>query len=116
MPAVILKVAKKCSDEQKDYLCKNLSKICATNIGKPEQYMMAVVDDNAMIYFGGEKQNAAFVDVRSSGGLDNDVNSAITKYICELLSESLDIEPTSVYINFTNMERAFWGSDGKTMA
>ncbi len=116
MPAVILKVTKKCSAEQKQDLAIQLSNICAEDIGKPVEHMMALVHDEVVIYLGNEAKNAAFVEVRSIGGLNNEVNTAITSDICALLQESLDIEPTSVYINFTNMERAFWGSNSKTFA
>ncbi len=116
MPAVILKIAKKCTEEQKQDLAIQLSNLCAEDIGKPVEHMMALVEDEVAIYLGNEAKNAAFVEVRSIGGLDNDVNTAITSDICALLQESLDIEPTSVYINFTNMDRAFWGSNGKTYA
>jgi len=116
MPAIILRTSVKCTDEQKNSLAKGLSKICADNIGKPESYVMSVVQDAATICFGGNLQPAAMLDVKSIGSLNANVNATLSKAICEFLATSINIEPNNIYINFTDVARENWGWNSGTFA
>jgi len=116
MPAIILRTSVKCTDEQKDFLARGLSKICADALGKPELYVMSVVQDGATIFFGGNKQMAVILDVKSIGGLNAAVNAALSKAICDFLSETINIEPNSIYINFADVARENWGWNSTTFA
>jgi len=57
---------------------------------------------------------AAFVDVRSIGGLSGDVNARLSQQICQLLQTSLGISPDRVYLNFAGVSAANWGWNGET--
>jgi phenylpyruvate tautomerase PptA (4-oxalocrotonate tautomerase family) len=57
---------------------------------------------------------AAFVDVRSIGGLTNDVNRTLSQKVCKLLKESHGVPEDRVYLNFTEVEASDWGWNGST--
>ena len=114
MPAVILHTSVACNDDQKNQLAAGLSKLCASAIGKPESYVVSVVKDGATVYFGGEPQNAAMVQVSSIGGLDPKTNEQLSAEICQLLNEQLDTDPSKVYLNFTELKPHCWGWNGGT--
>ena len=116
MPAIILQTSVKCTDKQKNQLAADLSKICAAELGKPESYVMAIVQDNSVIYFGGEAKPAAMVNIKSIGGLNPTINTNLTKSICDLLMQTLHIAPNNTYLNFTDIAQHNWGWNGSTFA
>jgi len=113
MPLLKLETTVALADDQKSALLKALSKIVAGTIGKPEQYVM-VVASPAAILMSGKPGDAAFVDVRSIGGLGDDVNRQLAQKIGGLLKESLGVPPDRVYLNFTDVPAANWGWNGDT--
>ncbi len=103
----------KCTQDISDELKQELSQAVAETIGKPETYVM-VVAEKASILMSGEKGDAAYAEVRSIGGLDRDVNQALTQKICTLLQELLLIPSDRVYVTFQSVERDHWGWNGST--
>ena len=113
MPLLKLKTNVALADEKKQALLASLSKIVAGTIGKPEQYVMVVVSP-AAILMSGKAGDAAFVDIRSIGGLSDAVNRQLAQKICKLLSESLGVPPDRIYLNFTDVPAGNWGWNGDT--
>ena len=113
MPLLKLQTSVSVSEGKRQELLKALSGIVTECIGKPEQYVMVTITQGP-IMMSGEQNNAAFVDVRSIGGLNRDVNLNISRKVCSLLDESLGISPEKVYINFWDIPAGNWGWNGKT--
>lgn len=113
MPLLKLETTVALSDEKRTALLSPLSKIVAETIGKPEQYVLVSVSPAAML-MSGKPGPAAFVDLRSIGGLGSQVNQQLSRKICALLKDSLGIPPDRVYLNFTEVEAANWGWNGNT--
>ena len=90
-----------------------LSKALAGATGKPEQYVMVTVSHSAMV-MSGKTGEAAFVDIRSLGGLNGETNRKLSQQICKLLKDSLGIAPDRVYLNFTEVEARNWGWNDST--
>jgi phenylpyruvate tautomerase PptA (4-oxalocrotonate tautomerase family) len=113
MPLLKLETSVDLSVQQRTELLAALSRILAEGIGKPEHYVMVTVEA-AAILMSGDGGDAAFCDVRSIGGLDGDVNSRLSRRICDVLKASLGIAPDRVYLNFSNVSAADWGWSGRT--
>ncbi len=113
MPLLKLETTVALSNEMKNAVLASLSKIVAGTIGKPEQYVMVVINPAAML-MSGKPGDAAFVDIRSIGGLGDDVNRRLSQKIGSLLSESLGVPPDRIYLNFTDVPAANWGWNGDT--
>ena len=113
MPLLKLETTVVLTEDQRQALLASLSKIVAETIGKPQQYVMVAAGQAAM-QMSGSPGNAAFVDVRSIGGLTGEVNRKLSKKVCELLHESLGIPPNRVYLNFTDVQASHWGWNGNT--
>jgi len=90
-----------------------LSKTVAETIGKPEQYVMVTIGP-AAILMSGKPGDAAFVDIRSIGGLSGDVNRDLSQEVCRLLNELLGVPQDRVYLTFTEVEPTNWGWKGNT--
>ena len=113
MPLLKLETTVALSEAKQRALLASLSKLVAESIGKPEQYVMVAVHQSPIL-MSGKEGDAAFVDIRSIGGLSSDVNRLLTKRVCELLNQHLGISPDRTYINFTDVEAGNWGSNGTT--
>jgi phenylpyruvate tautomerase PptA (4-oxalocrotonate tautomerase family) len=113
MPLLKLETTVVLTDEKRKALLASLSKIVAETIGKPEEYVMVTVSP-AAILMSGQPGDAAFVDLRSIGGLSGDVNRQLSQKVCRLLNESLGVPPNRIYLNFTEVEAGNWGWQGNT--
>jgi phenylpyruvate tautomerase PptA (4-oxalocrotonate tautomerase family) len=113
MPLLQLETTVPLSEEKRKALLASLSKTVAGTIGKPEQYVMVTISQTAFM-MSGKPGDAAFVDVRSIGGLTNDVNRKLSQQVCKLLNESIGIPPDRVYLNFADVEAISWGWNGST--
>jgi len=114
MPLIKVQTSMEAGAEVKEAVVKRLSAITAGGIGKPETYVAAVLEDNAVIAFGGEIGPSASVEVRSIGGLNGDVNNRLATEICDCLKEKLGIDPARVCINFFDIQATNWAWKGST--
>jgi phenylpyruvate tautomerase PptA (4-oxalocrotonate tautomerase family) len=113
MPLLKLETTVVLSEEKRQALLASLSKTVAESIGKPQQYVMVAASQTAM-QMSGNLGDAAFVDVRSIGGLTGDVNRKLSQKVCQLLHDSLGIPPNRIYLNFTDVQASHWGWNGST--
>jgi phenylpyruvate tautomerase len=113
MPLLKLETTVTLSDDKKKALLASLSKIVAETIGKPEQYVMVVVNPAAII-MSGKPGEAAFADIRSIGGLGGEVNRQLSQKVCRVLTDTLGVPSNRVYLNFTDIEAGNWGWNGST--
>ena len=97
----------------KEELLKAMSSLMSKSLGKPEQYVMAIVVENTMM-MSGSSEPSAFVDIRSIGGLNPDVNKGISKELCAILQDKLEIPANRVFMNFTDVPRGNWGWNAST--
>jgi phenylpyruvate tautomerase len=108
MPLLKLEITASLSDDKRKALLVALSRIVAEAIGKPEDYVMVTVSQAAML-MSGKPGEAAFVDLRSIGGLSHEVNRQLSQKLCRLLHESLGVPESRVYLNFTEVAASNWG-------
>ena len=113
MPLLKLETTASLSDDKRKALLVALSRIVAETIGKPEDYVMVTVSQ-AAILMSGKPGEAAFVDLRSIGGLSHDVNRQLSQKLCRLLHESLGVPESRIYLNFTEVAASNWGWKGAT--
>ena len=103
------------AEDKQKALLTSISKLVAETIGKPEQYVMVTIAPAAVL-MSGKSGHAAFVDIRSIGGLSNDVNRKLSQQVCKLLTDALGVSADRVYLNFTDVDAGRWGWNGKTFA
>jgi phenylpyruvate tautomerase len=113
MPLLKLETTVNLSGQSRTDLLTKLSRIVAETIGKPEKYVMVIVS-HSDILMSGQPGHAAFVDLRSIGGLSDDTNRKLTERICDVLEESLAVPPDRVYATFTDVQASNWGWNGAT--
>jgi phenylpyruvate tautomerase PptA (4-oxalocrotonate tautomerase family) len=113
MPLLKLETTVVLSDHKRQALLASLSTIVAETIGKPEQFVMVAASQAAML-MSGNPGDAAFVDVRSIGGLTQDVNRKLSEKVCKVLNDTLGVPQNRIYLSFTEVEASHWGWSGST--
>ena len=113
MPLLHLETSAVLSGAAQKTLMTALSKLVADTLGKPEAYVMVVVQPVALL-LGGTDDPAAFIDLRSIGGLSNAINRRLSEQLCGLLRERLNLSPDRVYVHFQDVPPAQWGWNNST--
>jgi phenylpyruvate tautomerase PptA (4-oxalocrotonate tautomerase family) len=113
MPLLKLETSVALPEKEQTAILAALSKLLARATGKPEQYVM-VTHGCSAILMSAQPGPAAWVEIRSIGGLTADVNRKLSQQICQLLQDSAGIPPARVYLNFTDLEAVNWGWNGST--
>ena len=114
MPLVKLAVSIPVADNQREVLLSAISKAVAEVTGKPERYMMVVLE-SAAVMLAGQSGPGAYADVRAIGGLTPETNGRLSKEICRVLDQRLGIPSDHVYITYTEVAATNWGHNGKTL-
>ncbi|HOK04198.1 MAG TPA: phenylpyruvate tautomerase MIF-related protein [Victivallales bacterium] len=109
MPLIKIECNGDLTEEKKEKISLKASKICAETMGKPESYVMSIIRDKFFTAIGGRITPCAFVEVKGIGGFSPEINKKLSQKICSLLREELNISPSAVYINFTNISPSDWG-------
>ncbi len=113
MPLLKMQVSVSVPDDKRAKLLAEASRVLAEITGKPEKYVMVVLE-SCDILMSGTAGASAFLDVRGIGGLTKPVNGKLTKALCDLLLQELAIAPTRVYATFTDVPAMNWGCNGAT--
>jgi phenylpyruvate tautomerase len=113
MPLIRMETSVNVPEEKKPEIVSVLSKIAAEATGKPETYVMAILSE-AAISMAGKTGPAAFLDVRSIGSINKQVNGRICEEVAALLKNSLGIPGERIYISFTDVKGVNWGWNGST--
>ncbi|KAI3775285.1 hypothetical protein L1987_49856 [Smallanthus sonchifolius] len=95
-------------------ILKDATKAVAKIIGKPESYVMILVNGGVPISFAGTEEPAAYGEVISIGGLNPTVNGKLSSTIADILQTKLFVDSSRFYIKFYDVERSFFGFNGST--
>lgn len=89
------------------------SRAVADLLGKPESYVMVILEDGRDLLFAGTADPAAYLELKSLG-LPELKTSHYSRVLCDLLAEELSIPSARIYIEFAAPPRHMFGWDGGT--
>ncbi|XP_039130197.1 macrophage migration inhibitory factor homolog [Dioscorea cayenensis subsp. rotundata] len=95
-------------------ILKDATKIVAKIIGKPESYVMILLNGGVPMAFAGTEEPAAYGELISIGGLDASVNGKLSSALADILETKLSIDSSRFYIKFYDVQRSFFGFNGST--
>ena len=114
MPLLKLQTSMEIPEAKRDELLVQLSATTAQQLGKPESYMMVVVEAQAPMLFGGDAAPAALAEVRSVGTISPEQARSLSGALSEVLSSALGLAPERIYYNFAGVPGAMWGHGTRT--
>ena len=94
-----------------DSLQKEISKKVATLTGKPENYVMTILETNMEMTFAGSKEPCCFIKLKSIGSLEP---SSMTNTLCNLIASKTNIKQNRIYIEFIDVKASHWGYNNST--
>lgn len=99
-------------NKQTDLLTR-ASALTASELGKPESYVMVAIEPSCNMSFAGTTSPLAYLELKSIG-LPESKTATLSKALCDLITESLNIDQGRVYIEFADAPRKMWGWKGTT--
>lgn len=94
-------------------LIRGASSAVAAALGKPERYVMVILDAAPAMLFAGTSEPAAFLELRSIG-LPGKRTEELSAVLTELATTELGVAGERVYINFQDVPRHLWGWNAGT--
>lgn len=113
MPLLKIQTNTKIPNDKRDALLKKASHAVAQQLGKPEAYMMVILETEQPLMFAGNNEPAAFMDLKAIG-LPASKTAQLSALLCELAKSDLGIAGDRVYINFADVPPNLWGWNGET--
>lgn len=111
MPFIGSKITVKISKEKEEMIKKKLGEAIELIPGKSERFLMIGFEDEYSLYFGGEKlEKGAFIEVKVFGKASEESFSMLTKAICNIYEEELQIPQNKIYVKYEEVEN--WGWNG----
>ncbi|MEK7704649.1 MAG: phenylpyruvate tautomerase MIF-related protein [Myxococcota bacterium] len=114
MPLVRLQTSATLDDEQRRALAQRLSSATAWLLGKPESYLMVVIEPPATMLMGGEDAPAAYLDVRAVGTISAEQAGALSREYAKILVTALNIDPERIFTTYTGVPASHWAHGDKT--
>ena len=113
MPLIRVTTSQPVSTEAQTAFLRRASAATAAMLGKPESYVMAILNQQAHMLFAGSSHPAAYVELKSLG-LPEDSTADYSARLCSLIMDELGIPAERIYIEFSAPERHMWGWAGRT--
>ena len=110
MPFIQINTSSK-SLVENDLLQKEISSMVADLTGKPEKYVMTIVQTNTQMTFGGSDEPCCFIKLKSIGSI---TPSIMSKSLCELIASKTNINENRIYIEFVDVKASNWGFNSST--
>lgn len=108
MPFINAVMTGKLSGDVKEKLVGVITDRVLERTGKPKDFIMVRLQDEAEIWFR-EGKSAAYIEVRLVGELAGETKRLLTTDICQACSDLLGLSPDHVYVVFGEVPGANWG-------
>ena len=92
-------------------LQKEISRLVADLTGKPENYVMTMIQSNSQMTFAGSDEPCCFIKLKSIGSLNP---SSMSESLCELITSKTNIKANRIYIEFDDVKASNWGFNNST--
>ncbi len=111
MPFISTKTTKTLNKETEKSLKEAYGKAIELLPGKTEKWLMLSFDGDAHMAFHGDMESdMAFLTVALVGAASDEAYAALTKRLCEIMTDILGIPADMVYIKYQEIDH--WGFDG----
>jgi phenylpyruvate tautomerase PptA (4-oxalocrotonate tautomerase family) len=113
MPYLKIQTNVKVAEKEIPEILRSASKLIASKLGKPEDYVMVQLIPGQFLIFARNDDPCAFVELKSLG-LSEHQGDVLSDTICGFLQESLKISPARIYIEMASHPPKLWGWNSET--
>jgi phenylpyruvate tautomerase len=112
MPYLSILTNARVADVRQSELLAAASQVVASQLSKPENYVMVSIALGQRLAFAGSEEPAAFLELRSIGLPDAKRGSLCTK-LTDLIAEFCGIATDRIFLVMIDVDAKLWGHDGK---
>lgn len=98
------------SGRKKEAIKERMGKAIELIPGKTESWLMLSFRDNVHMYFKGEDDPCAIMQVKLFGTADEEAYANLTEALTDIIREELDIDPDRIYVAYEEINT--WGWNG----
>lgn len=109
----VLEISTNVIVDDKAALAKQASGLVADILGKPESYVMLVINADVDMMFAGTSDPCAHLILKSLG-LPESETKAYSKKLCSFIEQQFGVPPSRTYIEFISPERQMFGWNSST--
>jgi phenylpyruvate tautomerase PptA (4-oxalocrotonate tautomerase family) len=113
MPTLIIQTNVRIPPERRKVILEAASSLVAEQLGKPESYVMVLLQHNPDTLFATDDGPAAYLELKSLG-LPEDRSGAISAALCAFMERQFGVPPARVYIELASPPRHLFGWNGGT--
>jgi len=113
VPYLTLQMNQEIDPATAQQLIKQASSLVASELGKPEQYVMVALPAPIPMLFAGSDEPTAYLELKSIG-LPESSTRELSRALCQLVEDHTQISKQRIYIEFADAPRAMWGWNGAT--
>ncbi len=113
MPFINVKLNSILTEDKEKNIKEKLGKAISILPGKSESVLMINFEDKCRMYFHGNKQPMAYVGVNLFKKSPQSAYDEFTKEVTKILQDELHIDPSEIFIKYSETEN--WGWQGKNL-
>ena len=113
MPCLIIKTNQTVDKQTKKEHCLSASAKTAEILGKPETYVMTMIEDQITMSMSGTTEPTVYLELKSIN-LPEDQTAELSSQLCQHIGNLLNVASNRIYIEFSNAQRHLWGWDNRT--
>lgn len=113
MPLLKIQTNQALDNTDTESLLAEASKLVASELGKPENYVMISLEPPQPMMFAGSSEPLAYLELKSIG-LPEAKTAALSQALCQFMENKFSIPVSRVYIEFADAPRAMWGWNSTT--
>ena len=113
MPYLSIQTNVKIDEEAQKRLLTEASKIVATDLNKPEKYVMVAWTPASTMTFDSDPNGAAFLELRSIG-IPEPSRQKLPSALAKCMSEHLEIDVDRVYLVMMDVPAKYWAEGEQT--
>jgi phenylpyruvate tautomerase PptA (4-oxalocrotonate tautomerase family) len=113
MPLLKIQTNETLNAVQQEQVLAKLSAVTAEMLGKPERYVMVIVESAVAMRFAADSAPTIYAELKSIG-LPENRTSDFSTTLCTALTELTGVAAERIYIEFSSAERHLWGWNGAT--
>jgi phenylpyruvate tautomerase len=114
MPLIKVQTSIASNDATIETMLKQLSASLAKHTGKPESYVMAMIEPGVKMTFGGTTDPTCYIEIKSVGSMTSAQTKAMSQDFCQQVSQGLGVAIDRIYIEFADAKGSMWGWNGGT--
>jgi phenylpyruvate tautomerase len=115
MPYLSIQTNSSLSDHEQTKLLDAASKIVASELNKPESYVMVSLVHTQQMKFAGEDSPSAFLHLSSIGVTPESQRNPLISALTRLVEETFKIKPDRIFVVLEDVQANLWGWKGATI-